>query len=657
MVGKAIKDIRALVIGCLATMLALSVSCATEVVTEALPVETGAGSTPISDHPVAVDDTDTVYADTPVVLDVLSNDVNRDGRRMVVTNLTQPANGAATLNPDNTVTYVSRAGFAGTDSFTYTANDGSVDSNVATISARVIGPPIATDIRFIEKSVAAGVDFKHVLNKSTVAAAVGVAAGDYDGDGLLDIYITNPSGANVLYRNNGDGTYRDVAEAAGVAVPTPTGNGAAWADYDNDGDLDLFTAGFGAMSQLFRNDGDGTFSDVTAAAGLDDQHESYRTTGVAWGDYNSDGELDLLVVRHLSEPDRGAFYGGGPVDVVRPLALYRNNGDGTFANVTALLGDSGLSRSNVKGVGFKPAFMDFDNDGDADIYVVNDHGDEYYPNVLWRNNGDGTFTDISLSSGTNIALFGMGLAVGDHDNDGDLDFYFTDIGPSVFLDNRGDGTFANKSVMARTGRGFIEEENRLSYSSGWGAEFADLDNDGFLDLYLVAGYLVGSPLPTAAYEPNAVFLNNGDGTFANVSDQTGADDTGVGRGVVAADFNGDGRIDLFIVNLVHKNGDPGTARLFENVTLNSNSWLSFKLIGTTSNRDGIGARVTVSAGGVTRIREMGASGGHMSASVVPIHFGLGGATVADVVEIRWPSGTLQTLTGVQVNQTLTVTEP
>ena len=649
-----------------ATLL-LAVSCSGQPVTPAPVADTSPAAVEGNVPPVAADNFDTLYSDTPVVIDVLGNDVDADGDRLGVTNLTQPANGTATLNPDSTITYVSEAGFAGTDTFTYTANDGVVDSNVATISAKVIGPPITTDIRFVDISVEAGVDFKHTLEKSSVAAGVGVAAGDYDGDGLLDIYVTNPSGANVLYRNNGDGTFSDVAAAAGVSVPTPTGNGAGWADYDNDGDLDLFAAGFGAMSQLFRNDGDGTFSDVTAAAGLDDQHASYRTTGVAWGDYDRDGDLDLLVVRHLSEPDPGAFYadpvgafyaGGFPFDVVRPLALYRNNGDGTFANVTALLGDSSKSRSNIKGVGFKPGFVDYDNDGDADIYVVNDFGDEYYPNVLWRNNGDGTFTDVSVSSGTNFALYGMGLAVGDHDNDGDLDFYFTDIGPSIFLDNQGDGTFVDKSVESRTGRGFLEEgENRPMYSSGWAAEFADLDNDGFLDLYLVAGYLVGTLLPVAAYEPNAVFLNNGDGTFADVSDQTGADDPGVGRGVVAADFNGDGRIDLFIVNLFHKNGDPGTARLFENVTVNSNSWLSFKLIGTISNRYGIGARITVTAGGVTRIREMGASGDHMSHSVVPVHFGLGGATEADTVEIRWPSGTLQTLSGVRVNQTVTVTEP
>ena len=639
-------------------MLLLAVSCSGESVTQPPVGDTSSAAVDGNVPPVAADNSDTHYADTPVVIDVLANDVDADGDRLGVTNLTQPANGTATLNPDGTITYVSKTGFAGTDTFTYTANDGAADSNVATITAKVVGPPIATDIRFDDTTLESGVDFQHAHVKASVPAGVGVAAGDYNGDNLLDIYITNPSGPNSLYRNNGDGTFSDVAAAAGVSVPTPTGNGAGWADYDNDGDLDLFAAGFGATSQLFRNDGDGTFTDVTEGGGLDDQQDSYNTTGVAWGDYDSDGDLDLLVVRHFSDPLLEPVYTGVPTEIVRPLGLYRNNGDGTFANVTELLGNPTITGGNVKGVGFKPGFMDYDSDGDVDIYVVNDHGHEFYPNVLWRNESNGTFTDVSLTSGTNIGLYGMGLAVGDHDNDGDLDFFFTDIGPSVFLDNRGDGTFENKSVEAGTGRGFIEEaDSKLSYSSGWGAEFADLDNDGLLDLYVVAGYLLGSPLPTAAYEPNAVFLNNGDGTFADVSSQTGADDTGVGRGVVAADFDVDGRIDLFVVNLVHKNGDPGIARLFRNTTVTSNRWLEFKLVGSTSNTFGLGARIKVTAGGITRVRDMGTSGGHMSHSVVPVHFGLGAATRAETVEIRWPSGTVQTLTDVPVDQLLTVTEP
>ena len=517
-------------------------------------------------------------------------------------------------------------------------------------------------IRFAEVAAQAGVDFQHYRDDAVINLGGGAAAGDFNGDGLLDIYVTNSSGPNALFRNNGDGTFTDVAGSAGVDDPLAQGYGAGWADYDNDGDLDLFVANFGS-SKLFRNEGSEIFADVTAESGVGDPEPDYRTTGVSWGDYDNDGFLDLFVVRHVVETDGQLPYDRiGLSKAVRPLALYHNAGNGTFENVTSLLGDTSAYPSAARGAGFKPAFVDYDNDGDMDIYVVNDFGAANYPNVLWRNDGAGTagewlFTDVSRESGTDLSIFGMGLAAGDYDNDGDLDFYITDIGASWFLENQGDGTFVNVTSQTGTGRAAIPENWFDDKSVGWGAVFADLDNDGLLDLYYVAGQMDNQPCFNMQNQPNAVFLNNGDGTFLDVSAGSGADDSGTGRGVAHGDFNGDGRTDLFVVNLGRLQGSAGIAKLFLNTSENANHWLDVELIGTASNRDGIGARVKVTVGGLTLMMEMGSSQSHTSHSVVPVHFGLGEATRADTVVIRWPSGKTQVLTDVDVDQVLTATEP
>ena len=293
---------------------------------------------------------------------------------------------------------------------------------------------------------------------------------------------------------------------------------------------------------------------------------------------------------------------------------------------------------------------------------MNDFGQENYHNVLWRNDGPDSagrwqFTDVSTAARADVPLYGMGLAVGDYDNDGDFDLYMTDIGDSEFLENQGDGTFVNITRETGTGRGTLPAGGDSALSVGWGALFADLDNDGFLDLYYVAGLLdIGLP-GHPRHQPNALFLNLGDGTFADVSLQTGADDPGLGREAVAADLNNDGLLDIFLLNIGEIDGDPMATRLFRNVSDATGNWLIVKTIGTTSNRGGIGARITVTTGGVARIREMGLSQGNLSYSVIPVHFGLGAAARADVVEIRWPSGIVQRITNVAANQVLTVTEP
>ncbi|MDA1349623.1 MAG: CRTAC1 family protein, partial [Chloroflexi bacterium] len=524
-----------------------------------------------------------------------------------------------------------------------------------------MAPLSASNIRFREMAADAGVDFQHIRSDSLFNLGGGAAAGDYNGDGLLDIYATNSAGSNALYRNNGNGTFTDVAVDAGVADSTGWGNAAGWGDYDNDGDLDLFVANYGT-SKLFKNEADGTFIDVTDEAGVGDPDGEHRSMGVAWGDYDRDGNSDLLVVRHVSEADPEVFNTRQFATAVRPLALYHNDGDGAFTNVTRLLGDTTRYPSSVKGAGFKPTFVDYDNDGDQDIYIVNDFGRENHPNVLWRNDGadiggEWLFTDVSKASGTDLATFGMGLAVGDHDNDGDFDFFITDCGDSDFIDNRGDGTFVEVTQMTGTARGSITENSPIDLSFGWGAAFVDVDNDGLLDLYYVAGQMDTDPGLNRAYQPNALFHNQGGGTFVDISAASGANDPSGGRDVIPGDFDNDGLLDLFVVNMGTLDGKPGVAMLYLNESKSTNHWLSIRLVGTTSNRDALGARISVTAGGQTQIREMGVSQGHNSHSVTPVYFGLGEATEAEIVKVIWPSGEVQTISEVPVDQLLTLTEP
>ena len=529
-------------------------------------------------------------------------------------------------------------------------------------SGPVVSDDMTSPIVFEEGASQAGVAFRHTRDAAAINLGGGVATGDYNGDGHLDLYVTNSAGPNALFRNNGDGSFTDIAADAGVDDSDATSYGTGWGDYDNDGDLDLFVANFGA-SKLFRNEDGRSFTDVTAASGVADPDSDHRTMGVAWGDFDADGFLDLLVVRHLLEiGGKVALDTPGLARSSRPLALFHNNGDGTFSNVTGMLSDTLEYPSPVKGAGFKPAFLDYDNDGDMDIYVVNDFGAANYPNVLWSNDGADSagntiFADVSEESGTDLGIFGMGLAVGDYDNDGDLDLYVTDIGEGEFLKNQGDGTFTNETEATGTGRGSIAENWFDDMSVNWGTVFADFDNDGWLDLYAVAGQMDNDPCFNMENQPNALFVNMGDGTFSDVSGASGADDPGTGRGVAHGDFNGDGLLDLFVVNIGSRDGEPGTARLFINASGNANNWLRIVTQGTASNRFGIGARVTVTAGGVRQVREMGASQSHMSSSVVPLHFGLGGAETVDTVEVRWPSGRTQRLENVSVNRELTIVEP
>ena len=409
---------------------------------------------------------------------------------------------------------------------------------------------------------------------------------DYDDDGDPDLYLANYGQANRLLRNDGSGTFTDVTNGSGPLGNPGNGTDAAWGDYDNDGDADLYVTNDGQANRLFRNEGDGTFTDATAVSGP--VGDTGNSTDAAWGDYDSDGDLDLYV----------ANYG-------QANRLFRNDGDGTFADVT---GDSGPlgDTGNSNGV----AWCDYDGDGDVDLYVVN-YGQA---NRLFRNEGDGTFTDATSVSGP-VGDTGNGTdaAWGDYDNDGDLDLYVANDGQANRLfRNGGNGTFTDVT----DGSGPLGDPG-----NGTGAAWGDYDNDGDVDLYV-----------TNDGQPNRLYQNDGDGTFTDATGESGPlGDPGSGTDASWGDYDSDGDLDLCLAN----DGEPN--RLFRNVVGAANSWLRVEVEGTTSNRGGIGAKVCVvahDARDVSRqVRELTDSG--------VAHFGLGAGTPVDSLIVTWPSGIRQ----------------
>ena len=525
-----------------------------------------------------------------------------------------------------------------------------VETPAETEAAVVLDRPAFADV-----SAKAGIDFVHSVPRALVfPLGGGVVVFDHDGDGLDDIFIANMRQPNALYRNNGDATFTDIAAQAGLDDALSETNGGCAADYDNDGDQDLYTTIHGA-NKLFRNNGAGTFEDVSAAT-IDGYDDKRRFSGCAWGDYDGDGRLDLIVVSHLGEVGEDLLTHRDFGVALRGLSLFHNEG-GRFANVTGLLGDTsgpsmGGEAGNVYGAGFQPAWFDYDEDGDLDLYVVNDLGREIHPNVLWRNDGPGgdgwKFEDVSIAMDASVRMDGMGLAIGDYDLDGRFDIFLTNINDNVLLRNPGGGKpFVDVAPEAGAEIGLLGRRPRIA----WGAMFVDYDNDADEDLYVVSGYLDAPQPRNSKEQPNALLRNNGDGTFADVSGSSGADDDGIGRGGAYIDFDQDGCLDMIVVNY----GQP--ARLFRNECDTGNSWLVVRTHGTTGNRDAIGAHITAATGGTSQIRLISGGSSSMGQNMMAAHFGLGEAAQVDSLTIRWPGGRVQTITDVPVNQVLQVTEP
>ena len=496
----------------------------------------------------------------------------------------------------------------------------------------------------------------------------GVALLDYDNDGRLDIFVVNgttlegfpkdQAPTSHLYRNKGDGTFEDVTAKAGVGL-SGWGQGAIAADYDNDGDSDLFVTFYG-QNRLLRNNGDGTFADVTAPAGLVTEATRWGT-GAAFLDYDRDGRLDLFVANYIDldlakapTPDSGLCrYKGVPVACGPPglpggkNALYRNKGDGTFEDVSERAGI--LEASGTYGLGVST--LDFDDDGWTDVYVANDSN----PSALYRNNGDGTFTDIGIRAGCAYSQdgrpqAGMGVGLGDYDRNGTVDIVKTNFA--------GDTT----TLYANIGRGFCEDRTFASGLGvntrwlGWGAGFVDFDNDGWLDIFLTNGHVypeVDQLKSEAAYQQRkVVYRNLGTGRFVDVTERLGppAATPAASRGAAFGDLDDDGDIDV-VVNNVHAPPD-----VFRTESHNANRWITLKLAGTTSNRSAIGARVRVVAADLTLVDEVRGGGSYLSQNDLRVHFGLGSHAGAVRVEVRWPNGKDERFEGVATGRIVTLTE-
>jgi enediyne biosynthesis protein E4 len=499
--------------------------------------------------------------------------------------------------------------------------------------------------RFEDISDATGLEATHQAPGFDLSCrwAAGSAWGDIEGDGDLDLYLPHQAGPGQLWVNEGS-TFVDRAAERGAEGNGLPAIGAVFADYDNDGDPDLYVTVDGP-NLLLRNDGTGHFDDVAAAAGVDDDGPS---TSAAWADYDNDGHLDLYVVNYgRCGTENGLEYA--------PDVLYHANGDGTFSEVTSLLGPPAATL----GAGFQAAWFDSDRDGDQDLYLANDFiGPTPSANVLWRNDGpDGgggwRFTDISSSSGTGYHLNSMGLGLADYDRDRDLDVAVSNIGSTHLFRNGGVGTFADVAGSAGVAR---PRQTVETISVTWGLVFADLNMDGWEDLYVPAGSL--SLEAEHRFQPDALFVNDSRGRFLDMSHPSGTADPLMTRSAALADVDRDGRMDMFVVN------QAGPARLLRNVTRwkvdgKRYHWLEVDTVGTRSNRDGCGARVTAKLRkGPTLVRQVFCgSTGLASGSDPTVHFGLGTRKQVRTLTVEWPSGTRQVIPRVGGDRVLTIMEP
>jgi enediyne biosynthesis protein E4 len=539
---------------------------------------------------------------------------------------------------------------------------------------RLATAPTSPAIRFENITAKSGVNFitrnSPTPNKNQIETMVaGVALLDYDGDGWLDIYLVNgaaipslrkesPAYWNRLYRNNHDGTFTDVTERAGLAG-AGYGMGVAIGDYDNDGRPDIFLANV-TGNQLFHNNGDGTFTDVTAKAGLAGAEMNGKkmwSVGAGWFDYNNDGKLDLFVVNYCVwevNKDPYCHVKSGVRGYCHPKlyaslhnSLYRNNGDGTFTDVSE---ETGIS--SHMGKGMSVSFADYDGDGFLDAFVANDTT----PGFLFHNLGGKKFEEVGNQAGVayapdGAALSGMGSDFKDVNNDGRPDIWYTAVEDETFplLINQGNGEFDD--LTHASGLQATKE------MSGWGNGIFDFDNDGWKDLFVARANVLDniSELGNRKYpEPNSLFRNLGNGKFADVGPSAGSDfqEEAAHRGVAFGDLFNDGRIDAVVTVL------GGPVEILRNISETGNHWILFKLVGTKSNRMGIGAQIHITTeDGASQWNEVTTAVGYTGSSDSRVHFGLGKNGLIKDMEIRWPSGIKQVLHEVGADQILTVEEP
>jgi enediyne biosynthesis protein E4 len=525
-------------------------------------------------------------------------------------------------------------------------------------------------VTFVDVARSAGITFRHDNAASPdkfLIETMGSGCGwiDYDQDGLLDLYLVNGSATGAykpehplqcaLYRNNGDGTFTDMTLKAGVGAEGLFGMGIAVGDYDNDGFPDLFVCGYGRCI-LYHNNRDGTFADVTTKAGVG--NNGRWASSAAWFDYDNDGRLDLVIANYVDWSPEHNFYCGDRGPGMRsychpddfngqPPTLYHNNGDGTFTDVSKPSG-VGLKSSNGLGV----VTFDYDNDGWQDIFIANDH----MPNFLFHNHRDGTFSEVGYLSGVAVSgdgqfEAGMGVDAADTRGDGHMDLIVThlDMQLARFYRSLDDGSFEDATFRSKVGYATF-------HMSGFGTRFFDYDNDGARDLFMANGHVLDNieryHADTKYAEAKLMFRNTGHGLFENVSDKMGPDFVlpRVSRGAAVGDFDNDGDLDILISN----NGQA--PQLLCNDGGNANHWLEILLIGTKSNRDGVGARVKLTAGDLVLYDQRKGGMSYQSAQDPRLHFGLGQQRKIDSLEIIWPSGMTTKLANVTADQIIAIQE-
>ena len=543
----------------------------------------------------------------------------------------------------------------------------------------MLSASVPAEVEFIDATAAAGITFRHVDGRTGEKYLIetlgsGALFFDFNADGALDLYVVNATHIpppvakdsaetqlprNTLYRNNADGTFTDITEKAGVG-DTGYGVGCAAADINNDGYPEIYVTSYGSNT-LYYNNGDGTFTDITEKAGVGDKRWG---TSCAFLDYDNDGDVDLYVVNYMKFSveenrwweTRGIRTYCSPTDqiagshfVSEPDILYRNDGDGTFTDVTEAAGIS------HRALGLAVAVGDYDNNGYSDLHIANDMEADF----LYHNNGDGTFTETADLTGTGydgngFPGSGMGSAFGDYDNDGYLDLVVSNASslPVVLYHNENAAFFTDVSFTA--GIGAVT----LPYFK-WAVEFFDYNNDGFLDLFVANGHLQENIalFSDSTYPQSDLLFRNArqpDGTycFTDASAAVGLAQLpkSVSRGAAFGDYDNDGDIDIFLNN----SNQPAT--LLRNEGGNSNHWLTIQPIGTQSNASGIGTKVVVKAGGLSLLREVRSGASYLSQSDLRVHFGLGENSEVDTLEIYWQSGHIEQFSNLKSNQILRIKE-
>jgi hypothetical protein len=529
---------------------------------------------------------------------------------------------------------------------------------------------LAHPVTFTDVARSSGIIFQHDNAGSPekyLIETMGSGCGwiDYDQDGLLDLYLVNSAATRVytpkqplrsaLYRNNGNGTFTDVTSKAGVGAEGLFGMGVAIGDYDNDGFPDLLVLGYDRCI-LYHNNGDGTFTDVTERSGV--KNSGRWASSAAWFDYDNDGRLDLIIANYVDWSPTNNFYCGDRGPGMRsychpddfhgqPPTLYHNNGDGTFTDVSKT---SGLGLKGGNGLGV--VTFDYDNDGWQDIFIANDH----MPNFLFHNNRDGTFREVGYVAGVAVSSdgefeAGMGTDAADTNGNGHMDLVVThlDMQLARLYQNAGDQTFDDATLRSKIGYATY-------HMSGFGTRFMDYDNDGAIDLFMANGHVLDNieryHSDVRYAEPKLMFRNTGHGVFENVSDRLGPDFQlpRISRGAAIADFDNDGNLDILVSN----NGQA--PQLLRNDGGNTNHWLEILLIGTKSNRDGVGARLKLTAGDLVLYDQRKGGMSYQSAQDPRLHFGLGQHSKVDQLEITWPSGIVTKLTDLPCNKIISVKE-